>query len=630
MLEKNMLRFIYFLCLIITSNISQAKWAGIEEASIKSYIDNYTISIKKDGTYEEIVEEKFEILKESGRNKAAHYTLYYDGDSQKIEILEAKTIYQNQEYKIDPKFIEDKPLASASDGFDQYHQILLAFPKIEIGSKIYLKYKKIVNKAPLANFFSDFFEFDREWTISANLKLQSEIPLHILVNDPDNALKITKDTEDNFHNLEITLNKELYKKIINEPENGIDNPKLYTWVSISSHDKWEALAADLAKQNFDKIYNQILPKGFADIADKALEQKNEIDQINIVTSALSDKIQFLSDATTVEGRLAPRNLTQVANSQLGDCKDFSAATIAILTKMGYKAQFALVMRGQGSFAPNTLPDIRSFNHVMVKVTTPSNKLYWIDPTNIQSMAGRIFSDIANKPTLILDSIHPIYEKTPNIDPNHAVSLHNREIIILNNNRIAEKGNIILKNEAASTITASELMVSKDNIQNIIFNSLSGTSLDESNKKHIILPDLKSRIVKDIAIEYSYEQDNKLSKTNLGKALKLSYNKLAVDNFIHISQDSLCDLFIGEPNSLKRQTIIKNIDAKNVESLNKEIDTKWLSISRKLSFKNKELKIDETIIVKQELIANEDLKTAEFQNLKKDLEQDFKDVSIVFN
>ena len=625
-----MLRFICFLCLIITANISQAKWAGLEEASIRNDIDNCIISIKKDGTYEEIVEEKFEILKESGRNEAAHYTLYYDGDSEKIEILEAKTIYQNQEYKIDHKFIEDKPLASASDGFDQYHQILLAFPKIEIGSKIYLKYKRTVSKAPLANFFSALFEFDREWTISSHLKLKSEIPLHILVNDPDNALKITKDAEDNFHNLEITLNKELYKKTINEPTNGIENPKLHTWVSISSQDKWEALAGELAKQNFDKIYNQALPIEFTDIANKALEQKNEIDQINTVTSTLSEKIQFLSDATTVEGRLAPRNLTQVAKSQLGDCKDFSAATIAILTKMGYKAQFALVMRGRGSFAPNTLPDIRSFNHVMVKVTTPTNKLYWIDPTNIQSMAGGIFPDIANKSTLILDSTNPIYEKTPNIDPSHAVTLHNREIIILNDNRIVEKGNIVLKNEAASIITAAELIASKDNIENIIFNSLSGTSLDQSNKKHIILPDLKSRIVKDIAIEYSYEQDNKLSKTNLGKSLKLSYNKLNIDNFIQTSQDTMSDLFIGEPNSLKRQTIIKNIDAKNVESLNKEIDTKWLSISRKLSFKNRELKIDETIIVKQEIIANEDLQTPEFQNLKKDLEQDFKDVSIVFN
>ena len=53
----------------------------------------------------------------------------------------------------DKKFIEDKPLASVGYGFDQTHQILLAFPKVEVGAKIYLKYTKATLKAPLDNFF---------------------------------------------------------------------------------------------------------------------------------------------------------------------------------------------------------------------------------------------------------------------------------------------------------------------------------------------------------------------------------------------------------------------------------------------------------------------------------------------
>lgn len=626
-----MLRVICVLYLIVTANISHAKWAGFEEASIKIDINNQNIIVKKDGTFETIIEESFEILKESGRDKAAHYTLYYDGDSQKIEVLEAKTIYQGKEYPIDPKFIEDKPLASSSDGFDQHHQMLLAFPKIEIGSKIYLKYKKTVNKPPLANYFSWFFEFgSKEWLASTNINLKSEMPLHVLINDPNNSLIIKKDKEDDFHNLEINLNKEIYKNTINEPENGIDNYKLLTWVSISSVNTWEELGKNLAKQNFAKIYKQELPEEFNKILESAAKTKNEIDQINIITSMLSEKIQFLSDATTVEGRLAPRNLAKISKSQLGDCKDMSAATIAILTKLGYKAQFALVLRGSKLFAPDALSDLRFFNHVIVKATNKSGKIYWIDPTNFQSMAGGIFPDISNKPVLVLDLENPIYERTPSINPNRSSISHNRELEIISGNKISEKGNLLLQNEEALIITGAELLTSKNNIENTILYALSGTILDKNSKKQVKLPELKSRIVKDIYITYSYEHDSKLFKTNLGKALKLSYNRLGIDKFIHSSQDTVSDLFIGEPNSFKRTTIIKNIDVQNAESLNKEIDTKWLSLSRKLLFKNRTLTIDDTTIVKKEIIPNEELKTPEFINLKRDLEQHFNDVSVVFN
>ena len=126
------------------------------------------------------------------------------------------------------------------------------------------------------------------------------------------------------------------------------------------------------------------------------------------------------------------------------------------------------------------------------------------------------------------------------------------------------------------------------------------------------------------------QENKLFKTNLGEAFKLGYNKLGLSNYIHIPQDAVSDIYIGNPYSFKRQTIFKNIDVKNADALDVEINNKWLSLSRKLSFKNGDLTIDDTIIVKQSLIPNSDLKTPEFLNLKKELEQNYRDVSIVFN
>ena len=626
-----MIRFVVgFLCLLISFNV-EARWASVEEAVIKQDIYNLDITVDKDGAYKQTIESQFEILKEAGREEAAHYTVYYNADSEKVQILEAKAVYQGKEYKIDKKFIEDKPLASVGYGFDQTHQILLAFPKVEVGAKIYLKYSKATLKAPLDNFFDILLDFGyREWTTNANINIKSAIALHMLINDPEKALKITRDREDNFHNIEIILTKPLYKEVVNESKNSIFDEKMATYVSISSIKKWEDLSMLISKQNYNKFYKQDLPNTYLEIMQEALKGQSEIEQINIVTSRLNDKIQYMSDARSINGRFMPRDLEQTSKSQLGDCKDFSAATLAILNKMGYKVQFVLVMRGEGSFYPITLPELRAFNHVIVKVTGKDGKIYWIDPTNVQSMADGILPDIAGKPVLVLDNEQPIYEKTPQVDYSHAQFIHKLIIERIGDNKIIEKGNVTLKNEEAVPLIGIELYSSKESISDMVFSSLSGTNLSDNNERNITLPDLRSRIVKDLSIDYSYVQENKLFKTNLGEAFKLGYNKLGLSNYIHIPQDAVSDIYIGNPYSFKRQTIFKNIDVKNADALDVEINNKWLSLARKLSFKNGDLTIDETIIVKQSLIPNSDLKTPEFLNLKKELEQNYRDVSIVFN
>ena len=265
------------------------------------------------------------------------------------------------------------------------------------------------------------------------------------------------------------------------------------------------------------------------------------------------------------------------------------------------------------------------------MTGKNGKIYWVDPTNIQSMVNGIFADIADKPILILDSKNPSYERTPSIDPLHAQIINESEVELFSQDKLKITGKTILKNESAIFITAAELFSSKESLQDRILNMISNTSLDETNHKYIKLPDLKSRIVKDIEVEYSYQQDNNLSKTNLGKAINLEYSKSDINSFIDVSKDTISDIFLGSPYSLKKKTIFKNIKVKNIELLNNEVDSKWLYISRKLSTgNNNTLIVEDYFLLKKDLIKNEELETSEFLNLKKNLEQNFEAVSLVFD
>lgn len=622
---KRLIFWIFFWTTLLT--VAEAKWANDADAPIKISYEQ-TIAIDNSGAVQGINEIEIEILKEPGRNLVANYTLKYNGDSEKIAILAAKTMFQGKAYQLDQSLIEDKPLASSHGGFDQTRQILLAFPKAEVGAKIYLKYTFTQKEVPLDKFYAATYFFGyRELVTKSHLKLHSKLPLHLLVNDPKKVLQITKDSDDNFHHLEITLTKPLYQAVINEPLTNVVNNNYLTWISISSLNQWQDLAARFSL-HYTTVFKQSLPKEFLEIAKLARQQKNRVEQINTVTSLLNDKIQYLGDWRSIKGRMVPRDLAQISKTQLGDCKDFAAATAAILTKLGYQAQIALVRRGIRNFYPHSLPDLNAFNHALVKVTDKQGKIYWVDPTNFQSMADGIFPDIANKMALILDPQQPGYEKTATINPEHARITAKRQLAIAKDNKIIENGKMTLENEEACELTGATLKTSEETIKEVLLDYLSGSRLENNHRKSLQLPDLNSRIVKEISFKYSFEQENRLLKTNLGQGIKLTYDSLV--SFFDLSQDQVADILLDAPFKITRQTIIKNIQVKNIASLNQEIKTPWLAVARKCSFNEHDLQIDDTVIVHTNFIANEELKKPEFTALKNKLEQNFKNVVVVFS
>ena len=127
-----------------------------------------------------------------------------------------------------------------------------------------------------------------------------------------------------------------------------------------------------------------------------------IEKLNTVTSLLAENINYLGDWRPISGLYVPRDLEAIANTKLADCKDFSAATAAILRKLGMEAHISWVKRGLGAFeSPTPLPTMTEFNHAIVRAVT-SGRTYWVDPTNFSSFAQGIFPDIADKRTLTLD------------------------------------------------------------------------------------------------------------------------------------------------------------------------------------------------------------------------------------
>lgn len=631
---------IVFAIVLFIANPVRAEWATFADATLRILYQNQEINIKSDGTYDITFEEEIEILKDEGRGELVEHTaLKYNEDCGKIEVLEAATIYKGIKYSVAKDSIEDKPLASDPKdmGFDQIRQITMAFRKLEVGAIVHFKYHKTVNQVELEKIYSDIFFFNgaNYPRINKNIKIHSQLPLHLLVNDPENILAITKDKNDNFYELEISLTKPTYKYIINEPSDYIIvNYKLLTWVSISSLDSWEDLAKAVGK-NYAKVFSQPLPILFENIAKAAVEKEMGSEQINVVTSMLADKIQYLGNWRSINGRFVPRDLEEISNTQYGDCKDFAAATAAILNSLGYKIQMAIVRRGERDFFPDTLPTGAAFNHAILTATDNSGNLYWIDPTNFVSMADGIFPDIAGKMALVVDQNQPGYKKIPTINPDHAEETVQKQIEVLDKTRILRCSTILLKNEAAFASHFIEIYhyYAPETFKNILYQQVGGVNLKEEEKKKLEFSGFDSRIVKDQYLSYCVEQDNQILETNAGSAIKLTCPK-ELDIFFGISPKNICSFLVdksGVPVTSKTHFLIKNIEAKNIDFLNKEIDTPWLYVKREAKLvNNNDLQIDTTIVNRKIIIDSQDLKTPEFIKLQKDLERNFKEAFLIFN
>ncbi|WP_264688709.1 MULTISPECIES: DUF3857 domain-containing protein [unclassified Wolbachia] len=609
------------------ASTAEARWSKYEDASVEVKFSNVNINVNRDGTYETEVELQAKILKESGRDRFSLYSLIYNDDSADLTVLEAKTAYNGEEYIVTEDMIEDKPLASPSKGFDQLRQVTISFPKIEIGTEVYLRYKQVNKKVPVDNFYGLSFSYHGDYLQAENTKINSELPLEIKVNDPREVLEIAEEKNDDIHSISIALKKAVYENTTNEPHNGILNIKHNTWVSLSSLSEWEDLAKKLAP-GYHSVINQPLPATFEAIAEFADNESTDEEKINAVTSLLNEKVQYMGDWRTVSGKFFPRDLEKIADSQVGDCKDFSASTAAILQKLGYKVQPILVMRGTTSTSnPEALPNMGNFNHVMLKVTNRDGKIYWIDPTNTVSMAQGIFPDIADRNALVLDSEEADYIKIPAVQGENSKVISHSELTI-EDNVVNEYGQLTVQGEAALGLTGVGLYYSNEQLRDSVFRMISGVYLDEEEKKFLELPDLTLRNVEDLTIKYEFQQKNKIFKTNLGPALNLGDNWL--NDVVNTASDQVSDLFIGVPKTKESHMIIKDIKIKNCENLNFEINSPWLYVNRFCKYQNDGTEFSNLITIKKSFITNEELKTAEYKNLKSELENNFSRASIIIS
>lgn len=620
------LRLLLLFAVLIQFSINaHARWGTDADAPVEIITYNRAIHVNKDGTAKETIEARVKIKNEVGKERFATYLMHYNTGISKVQVLEAKSINQGQEIPVDLSTIEDKSMASSPQGFDDSHQIMIVFPKIDIGSELYLKYTEEINSPPLKNFFETFFYYggDGIW-LDSNVSIVSEIPFFIDINDPHGVLDVKQYSQNNLYNLDLKLTKPIFSQIFNETNAQID-PKHLTYVHLSTIKSWSDFAQK-TRTDYTDILKQPLPELYQEIAEQAKKEKSILSKINTITTKLADKVRYMGDWRSISGRFVPRNLEDVAQSEYGDCKDFAAAVAVILRSLGIEAHLATVSRGSWVYEnPSRLAGFRAFNHMITLVKHDKENI-WVDPTNITSKAGHIFFDISNRKALVVSSDNSSMEFIPATDYDNYVTEIIQTIDLSNPKQYKVSGELFYRQDAAEPLTAAEIFASQESIEHVIYSQVG--DIRKMQDKNISLPRLNTRIVEDLHFSYSFSERSSTVNTNAGQGIMLPTYSL--DTYIaEITRVS--DLFMGEPRTINSKKLFTNIFTEHRKPIDINIESPWLSVNRKIRYNKTSISVHDLVKIKKSLITNEDIQGQEYKQLSANIEKYFSHGSaIIFN
>ncbi len=316
----------------------------------------------------------------------------------------------------------------------------------------------------------------------------------------------------------------------------------------------------------------------------------------------------MGDWINNDRRYVPREIGTVLDTGYGDCKDFSALTVAMLRNLGFIAKFALVSRGvHANEYVDILPSFVGFNHTIVYAESPTGIVYWIDPTNRVSMAGKVFPDIANRHALVLDTHQSNYIKIPSIDPKKSLKIW-KSSYHLAATHIHRTDNIGLKDQQAIPYTGIGLYYHKDIIEDYIYDDYAETFIPKERRIKSQLPDLNSRIVMDIDMKLEYIVPF-YGTSNLGQAIRLDSYSLNCPN------DSVHKIYLGSPHTyIKKYIFNRNIP--NAHVFDTRISTPWINFTRSHKFSSGRTVILDKYMVKKSYIMAKECLSEEYKSLMK--------------
>jgi hypothetical protein len=620
---------LWVLPLLSPASDIQARWARPDEADAVVEMEHRSLNVSAEGHVDDVHECHIRILNEQGRERFGTRRLFYNTNTQSLTLLEARVITADGvSHPVPEHCIENRPLASNAEGFDDGAQMMISWPRADVGSVLVLKTRTVTRKQPLKGYFADWLVLGTDGLLLKQgvVELVSALPLHVRVNDPDTSFEVVQKGRDNHHTLRVTLKKPLIQKpVIEQMDSPVARESLVS-VHVSTYASMADIAQGMAELWEPRISAPLTPWMQAAVGE-ARKKTSDLDQINAITSLVQTRIRYMGDWRSVEGRFFPRSFKEITASSTGDCKDFSAVTVAMLRAMGYKALPALVHRGLPFLQPDTLQaSTGELNHAMVYVPLSDGSALWVDPTNFVSMAGGVFPDIADRKAVVPGHIQPL-QTIPPVQAHHAVVRKDVRIQARTAHIQKHEGTLFLGGEEAAQLSGAALRYPPDVINEILLAVLSGER-DTANRAVRSSTSLDSRIVQDITLAFRFDKKTSLLHTNAGDGAMLDGSWTRP--FLDASEEQVGHVFLGVPSTLDTSVLFEGRTLSGPEALNRTIRSPWLDVERTCTRTREGVRVRDVISRLRSFASPAEIASPEWRDLVTQLRQHFVSSALVFD
>lgn len=608
------------LILLLGAVSSHARWLTKQESG--SVIEKFFVKtdVQKNGASAQEVDYAVRVQSEDAKTSASVFTIEYNSLVDKVDVIEAYTLNGKTRVNVDKAAIERRDKGEAKD-YDAIKVCTVVFPQVQIGSRLFIKYRVASEKPVIEDRWSTLFSlYPGMWVEKFGMDVHSERPLYYEFKDPRGLANVKQ--KDKF-TLSITNKREL-PGYVHAEKDPYFHPDSFTDILVSTEQNWQPFL-DGVNKDFEKIQTAGLPPKLEGWIKEAARKKTPEEQILVLMEKMSREFRYFGDWRRHNGGIMPRALTEIESSRYGDCKDLSSLLVSMLRRLKVPANVALVRRGDnpyGQEADYKLPILR-FNHAIVAVQLP-NQTYWLDPTNPVSSL-KAFPDIAGRPAYVLDPKNPRFERLPEIKPTDLMHVHDYEYRFRTADTVAVKVSAQLKDLAPYHLANELMMRPKSEVLSSTLDYFS-EGQEVRSFKYTKEPQT-GRVLKDMPIAIDLESGR--VTYNAGKAAFFVIPDAFLAGAFYETDARESDLKLGEePYSYRGVRRLKDTRLVGEAPEACHIESEWMTLNRLVKADGKDVIVSQQIDLKRPYIKREEFRSGPFRKLQEQAKRCFSRTGIL--
>ena len=530
-------------------------------------------------------------------------TLSFDRNEMKLKYFKAWTVKASKLIPVGNNLIQVNPINEES-GFSKMMGVEVAFPKMNVGSVIQWAYELEEIQTPLHGFFSHVLHLDSEYYPMAGFSfdIESQVPLELVNADYGKLLNIKKTSK----GYSVRLKQSLNQSVINESY-GFMSRSRYPTLLFSSAKNWSQVAGSLL-QSYESRLSEPLPPFLSQALAKLQTIKGFSAQTQMLHKILKEHVRYMGDWRGRFSGQVPRSLKAIAESQFGDCKDYSLMAVRVLRELGYQAYFASVLADR-----SPVPDIyykipvNYFNHQIVYVRIGKTD-YWIDPTSMD--------DISFLDDSLVNRSAVVWEKKPTV----------RKIPKYDESQNGFQYRLVLNPTLIPGQFSGDLEVESWGLESKFSKGDEESSNPMLKWLLIFFPDVKARSQEfhvhspKVKRPWASRQrgigvfENVFDKTPVGDGFRVGFSNF-LRAILDVNKTWKSDFDFGFPSRRDYEVLIRNRNFVGIGSESCSVDSKWMSVnlSLKNSGHNAQLVYSESF--KTTEIPNTELRSEKFQNFQ---------------